>query len=67
MKSDITNHVAACSACTEDLPAQPRPKLMEEKKPRDAGAPMEEIGIDYFDALSASWLVAVNRYSGYAW
>ena len=33
MKSDIMNLVAACSACTEDLPAQPRQKLNENKKP----------------------------------
>ena len=67
MKSDISNHVAACSACTEDLPAQPSQKLDEEKKPTDAGAPMEELGVDYFDALGRNWLVAVDRYSGYAW
>ena len=68
MKSDIiTNHVAACSACTEDLPAQPRHKLMEDKKPTDAGAPMGEIGVDYFSALGTNWLVAVDCYSGYAW
>ena len=59
--SDITNHVAACSACTEDLPAQPRQKLMEGK------VAMEELGVDYFDTLGAGWLVAVDRYSGYAW
>ena len=67
MKLDISNHVAACSACTEDLPAQPRQKLDEEKKPTDASAPMEELGVDYFDALGTNWLVAVDRYSGYAW
>ena len=67
MKSDISNHVAACFACTEDLPAQPRQKLDEEKKPSDAGAPMEEIGVDYFKVLGTNWLVAVDRYSGYVW
>ena len=51
MKSDITNHVTACSACTEDLQAQPRQKLNKDKKLTDSGAPMEEIGVDYFDAL----------------
>ena len=50
----------------DDHPAQPRQKLNEDKKPTDAGAPMEEIGVDYFDALGANWLVAVDRYSGYA-
>ena len=67
MKSDITNHLVACSTCTEDLPAQPRQKLTEEKKTKDMGSPMEELGVDYFDALGASWLIAVDRYSGYAW
>ena len=28
---------------------------------------MEELGVDYFDALGTNWLVAVDRYSGYAW
>ena len=28
--------------------------------------PMEELGVDYFDnALGSSWLVAIDRYSGY--
>ena len=67
MKSDITNHVAACSACTEDLQAQPRHKHMEDKKPTDMEAPMEEIGVDYYNALGTNWLVAVDRYSSYAW
>ena len=62
MKSDISNHVAACSACT-----QPRQKLDKEKKPTDAGTPMEELRVDYFDVLGTNWLVAVDRYSGYAW
>ena len=67
MKSDITNHVTAYSACTDDLPAQPRQRRIEEKKPTDVGEPMEELGVDYFDALGASWLVAVYHYSGYPW
>lgn len=64
MKSDITNDVTAYSACMEDLPAQPRQKLGEEKKPNDA---MEELGVDYFNTLWLSWLVVVDCYSGYAW
>ena len=58
--------VKNCSTCQKDRPRQARPK-MKETLPSDTLLPMNELGSDLYDAIGKSWLVLVDRYSGYVW
>ena len=50
----------------EDRPTQARTPA-EIQPPSAAAEPMRHVGTDIFDALGNSWLVLVDRFSGYAW
>ena len=55
-----------CKVCREDLPTQARPTCTS--TPASAAqAPMQHVASDLFDSQGHSWLVLVDRYSGYAW
>ena len=36
-------------------------------KPYYGRKPMDEIGMELFEAIGKKWLATVDRYSGYAW
>ena len=66
MKNDIVHEIDNCSVCREDLPTQARPTCTF--TPASAAqAPMQQVASDLFDSQGQSWLVLVDRYSGYAW
>jgi hypothetical protein len=61
MTNDVRVRVGTCSACVALLPAnQPEPVLAEL-----AEYPMEKVGADLFDLDTLSYLVMVDRFSGY--
>jgi hypothetical protein len=61
MDNDIKVRVGTCSACIALLPAQQHESVLAER----ATYPMERVGADLFDLDTVSFLVMVDRYSGY--
>ena len=66
MRTLLESVVKKCNTCQKDRPTQARMK-MKETLPSDALIPMNELGSDIYDAIGKSWLVLVDRYSGYTW
>ena len=66
MKSDIIHEIDNCKVCREDLPTQARPTCTSTPA-STAQAPMQHVASDLFDSQGHTWLVLVDRYSGYAW
>ena len=61
MKKDVVAVVASCDVCQTLAPAQPREPLVFTL----ATSPMEQVGVDLFEALGLHWLVMVDRFSGF--
>jgi hypothetical protein len=61
MKNAIKVKVGTCSACIALLPSQHHEPLIMER----AKYPMEKVAADLFDLEAVSFLVLVDRYSGY--
>ena len=55
-----------CKICIKHSPKQARPPVTG-TAPSTAQSPMNDLGIDLFDALGKKWLAVVCRFSGYAW
>ena len=66
MKNDIIHEIDNCKVCREDLPTQARPTCTSTPA-STAQAPMQHVASDLFDSQGHTWLVLVDRYSGYAW
>ncbi|XP_045112533.1 uncharacterized protein LOC123505380 [Portunus trituberculatus] len=62
INSDITNVVRACDACQMLLPSQQREVYRNDDKPT---RPYESISADYFQVAGKSFLVIVDRLSGW--
>ena len=61
MTRDIQQLVESCSTCQERLPSQaPEPLHLT-----IAAFPMSDVAADLFDIQGQTWLVMVDRYSGY--
>ena len=61
MTNDINQVVTACQSCQEQLPSQPREPLIH----TTASRPFEAVSVDLFDLAGKSYLVMVDRYSGW--
>lgn len=59
--NDIKNVVQNCSACQKMLPSQAKEPLILSR----ASSPMSEVGADLFALHGKSYLLMVDRYSGY--
>ena len=66
MKEEIRKEIGACQFCQEDRPAQVRPAL-NNLLPSAALHPMLHVASDLFDLHGDTYIVLVDRYSGYAW
>jgi transposase InsO family protein len=62
MSSAIKNLVEACEQCVRCLPSQQDEPFVSPSMP---SAPMEALGVDLCDFAGATWLVAVDRFSGF--
>ena len=62
INADITNVVRACAACQMLLPSQQREEYRNDDKPT---RPYESISADYFQVAGKSFLVIVDRLSGW--
>ena len=61
MNRYIQQLVESCSACLERLPSQPPEPL----KLSTATSPMSEVAVDLFEFAGQTWLVMVDRFSGF--
>ena len=66
MKNCIKTFLSHCKICIKHSPSQARPPVTG-TAPSAAQLPMNDLGIDLFDALGKKWLAVVCRFSGYAW
>jgi transposase InsO family protein len=63
MVNDVNTRVSGCMACVARLPSLP----FEPVLPESALYPMEKVATDLFDLDAGSYLVMVDRFSGYPW
>ena len=66
MKEEIRMEIDACQYCQEDRPAQARPTL-NNLLPSASLYPMLHVASDLFNLHGDTYIVLVDRYSGYAW
>jgi hypothetical protein len=59
---DIQKMVESCESCAKFLPSQPVEPFLA---PPTVSTPMEAAGVDLFDAAGSTYLLMVDRYSGY--
>ena len=62
MNSDLKNIISNCHPCQEMRPSLPKECTETETH---AKLPMEQLGLDLFDWAGKSYLVCVDRFSGY--
>ena len=60
--SDITNTVASCCICSERLPSQQKEPMKTDPRPE---RPFEQTATDLFDWAGKTYIVYVDRYSGW--
>ena len=65
MKNCIKTFLSSCKTCIKFAQSQARPQLTG-TTPSAVKLPMNDLGIDLFDALGKKWLAIVCCYSGYA-
>ena len=61
LKRDVVAMVSSCETCQTLAPCQPREPLVFTL----ATGPMEQVGVDLFEAVGVHWLVVVDRFSGF--
>ena len=66
MKNCIKTFLSSRKICIKHSPSQARPPVTG-TAPSAAQSPMNDLGIDLFDALGKKWLAILCRFSGYAW
>ena len=66
MKNCIKTFLSSGKICIKFAPSQARTPVTG-TAPSAAKLPMNDLGIDLFDALGKKWLAVVCHYSGYAW
>ena len=66
MKNCIKTFLSSCKICIKHSPSQARPPVTG-TAPSAAKLPMNDLGVDLFDALGKKWLAVLSRFSGYAW
>ena len=62
MKNCIKTFLSSCKICIKYSPSQARPPVTG-TAPSAAKSPMNDLGIDLFDALGKKWLTVVCRYA----
>jgi transposase InsO family protein len=62
MSKEIEDKIRSCSACQEDRPAQ---RAAVPAPPPPVSLPMEEVNLDLFQYGGNSFLVVVDRFSGF--
>ena len=62
INSDIQNTVQSCSKCQESLPSQQREPMEQDPPPK---RPFEDVSADLFSHAGKSYLVYVDRLSGW--
>ncbi|KAG1651704.1 Transposon Ty3-I Gag-Pol polyprotein [Nymphon striatum] len=62
INASITNLIDGCLTCLEFQPSQSHEPLLESTIPY---VPMTHVGVDLFDALGKSYVVMVDRFSGF--
>ena len=66
MNNYIKTFLSSCKICIKHSPSQACPPVTG-TAPSAAKLPMNDLGVDLFDALGKKWLALVCRFSGYAW
>ena len=61
MYNEVKQMIEKCTACQNMLPSQQLEPMLEPK----ASAPMSDVGVDLCDIAGRTWLIMVDRYSGY--
>jgi transposase InsO family protein len=61
MTNEIKMMVESCSTCREALPSQALETMLEPA----VSSPMSAVGVDLCDVAGKTWLVMVDRYSGF--
>ena len=62
ISNDIQNTVRTCAACAECLPSQPQEPLQQDERPC---RPFESVASDLCHVAGKTFLVLVDRYSGW--
>ncbi|KAG1651825.1 hypothetical protein GQR58_026731 [Nymphon striatum] len=62
INASITNLIDGCLTCLEFQPSQSHEPLLESTIPY---VPMTHVGVDLFDALGKTYVVMVDRFSGF--
>ena len=62
ISNDIQNTVRTCVACAERLPSQPQEPLQQDERP---SRPFESVASDLCHVAGQTFLVLVDRYSGW--
>ena len=62
ISNDIRNTVRTCAACAERLPSQPQEPLQQDDRP---SRPFERVASDLCHVAGKTFLVLVDRYSGW--
>ena len=63
--NDIKTSVSSCQECFRKLPSQKHNPLITEPPSKAFGAPMAHVGVDLFDVAGKSYLICVDKWSGY--
>ena len=66
MKNCIKTFLSSCKICIKHSLSQACPPVTGTAPPA-AKLPMNDLGVDLFDARGKKWLAVVCRFSGYAW
>ena len=66
MKNCIKTFLSKCATCQKYSASQARTPV-KGTAPSAAEFPMNNLGMDLFDAAGKKWLAVVCRFSGYAW
>ncbi|XP_059084399.1 uncharacterized protein LOC131881531 [Tigriopus californicus] len=61
LRNDVRNRVASCPKCVAALPSQEA----EPVAPEGASFPVEAVAVDLFDLKGSTFVVMVDRYSGF--
>ena len=61
MVNDIAQKIAGCQPCVSQLPSLPFEPLLSDS----ASFPMQKVATDLFDHESISYIVMVDRFSGF--
>ncbi|KAG1696506.1 Transposon Ty3-G Gag-Pol polyprotein [Nymphon striatum] len=62
MNASIKNLIEGCRTCFEFLPSQPQEPILEGTMP---SIPMTHVGVDLFEAIGKTYIVMIDRYSGF--